>query len=235
MNEKRLSRILDRFAVRSAEADRSLGDALCATAVDVLELPGVGITLLQPGGAHVSIGTSNADMAILHELERTLGEGPCVDAFNRGEPAAEPDLENPTSGRWLAFAAAALRTEARAAFGYPLHVDDGSCMGALNLYSTQPGPLSDDQHADALVVAAVATRAALSAVAHGSADQLLATLLNGATNELEVHQATGMVSVQLSSSTSNALARLRAHAYAEDRTLSSVAADVVARRLRFDP
>ena len=44
-----------------------------------------------------------------------------------------------------------------------------------------------------------------------------------------------MVAAQLSSDVGDALARLRAHAYAEDRTLTSVAADVVARRLRFDP
>ena len=233
MNGARLLRVLESFAVRSAETDRSLGDALCAAAVDVLELPGAGITLHHPGGTHESIGTSNADMAVLHELERTLGEGPCVDAFNRCEPAAEPELENPATGRWVAFAAAALRTEARAAFGYPLHVG-GSCVGALNLYSTRPGPLSDGQHADALVIAEVATHAALSAVMHGPADELLAELLDFGAHQLEIHQATGMVTVQLSCSVPDALARLRAHAYAEDRTLSSVAADVVARRLRFD-
>ena len=31
-------------------------------------------------------------------------------------------------------------------------------LGALNLYCDQPGPLSDDQHADALVMADVAAR-----------------------------------------------------------------------------
>lgn len=234
MSEDRLLRVLDRFAVRGAEAGRSLGQTLCATAVDVLELPGAGITLHRPGGGHEAIGTSNADMAVLHELERTLGEGPCVEAFLRGEPAAEPDLEKPAAGPWMAFAAAALRTEARAAFGYPLLVR-GSCIGALNLYSTRPGHLSRDQHEDALVVAAVTTYAALSAIAHGSTDELLADVLDVGTNQLVVHQATGMVAVQLSSNLPDALTRLRAHAFAEDRTLSSVAADVVARRLRFDP
>ena len=234
MNGDRLIRIMDRFAIRTADVDRTLGEALCATAVDVLCVPGAGITLQRPGGGHEAIGTSTADMAVLHELERTLGEGPCVDAFVRGEPTAEPDLENPVVGRWMAFAAAALRTEARAAFGYPLQVG-GACVGALNLYATRPGLLSSDQHADALVVAAVTTHLALSTVAHGSADDVLADLLDFGTNQVEIHQATGMVAVQLSCRLPDALARLRAHAFAEDRTLSSVAADVVARRLRFDP
>lgn len=81
----------------------------------------------------------------------------------------------------------------------------------------------------------MAAHAALSAVAHGSTDELLADLLDVGTNQLEIHQATGMVAVQLSIGLDDALARLQAHAFAEDRTLSSVAADVVARRLRFDP
>lgn len=49
-----------------------------------------------------------------------------------------------------------------------------------------------------------------------------------------VHQATGMVSVQLDVSMEIALLRLRAHAYASERALGDVAQDVVARRLRFD-
>ncbi|MFD0630267.1 ANTAR domain-containing protein [Catenulispora yoronensis] len=54
------------------------------------------------------------------------------------------------------------------------------------------------------------------------------------TYRAEVHQATGMISVQLGVSLAEALVRLRAHAWAADRLLADVAADVVARRLRFD-
>jgi AmiR/NasT family two-component response regulator len=50
----------------------------------------------------------------------------------------------------------------------------------------------------------------------------------------EVHQATGMVSVQLDVSQAVALVRLRAYAFSEHRPLADVAADVVARRMRFD-
>ena len=49
-----------------------------------------------------------------------------------------------------------------------------------------------------------------------------------------VHQATGMITIQLGTSLADALLRLRAHAYASGRTVSDIAADVVDRRLRFD-
>jgi hypothetical protein len=44
-----------------------------------------------------------------------------------------------------------------------------------------------------------------------------------------------MASVQLGVTVIDALARLRAYAFVHDRALPEVAADVVARRLRFSP
>ncbi|MFF9896031.1 ANTAR domain-containing protein [Streptomyces longispororuber] len=49
----------------------------------------------------------------------------------------------------------------------------------------------------------------------------------------EVHQATGMVMVQLGIGQEQAFDRLRARAFTEGRTVSEVARDVVARRLCF--
>jgi AmiR/NasT family two-component response regulator len=50
----------------------------------------------------------------------------------------------------------------------------------------------------------------------------------------EVHQASGMVSVQLGITVAEGLLRLRARAFAEGRPLADVAADVVTRRIRLD-
>jgi AmiR/NasT family two-component response regulator len=50
-----------------------------------------------------------------------------------------------------------------------------------------------------------------------------------------VHQATGMLLVQLGISAEAAFARLRAYAYAHDQRLADVAREVVGRRLRFEP
>ena len=50
----------------------------------------------------------------------------------------------------------------------------------------------------------------------------------------ELFQAQGMVMVQIGGTISEAMARMRAHAFAEGRGLSEIARDVVARRLKFD-
>jgi hypothetical protein len=50
-----------------------------------------------------------------------------------------------------------------------------------------------------------------------------------------VHQATGMVSVQLGVDLVTAFLRLRTHAFSTGRRLSAVADDVVERKLWFAP
>jgi hypothetical protein len=49
-----------------------------------------------------------------------------------------------------------------------------------------------------------------------------------------VHQASGMVAVQLDVSVGQALIRLKAYAFGNGRPLAEVAEDVVARKLRFE-
>ena len=63
--------------------------------------------------------------------------------------------------------------------------------------------------------------------------ELAAGLDESVAHRAEVHQASGMVAVQLGVSVGDALARLRAHAFAEGRPLAAVAEDVVSRRLRL--
>ena len=106
--------------------------------------------------------------------------------------------------------------------------------GALNLYRDRPGPLNDEQHADALVMADVAAQAVLLLQADAPPGKLAAELEAGADFQYVVHQAAGMVAVQLDVSVGHALIRLRAYAFGNDRPLAEVARDVVARTLRFD-
>jgi hypothetical protein len=106
-------------------------------------------------------------------------------------------------------------------------------LGALNLYRDSPGPLSADQHADALVVADVAARWVLETQAGALPDAIARELEIGADFHYIVHNAAGMVSVQLEISVTEALIRLRAFAFSSDRLLADVAHDVVARTLRL--
>jgi hypothetical protein len=107
-------------------------------------------------------------------------------------------------------------------------------LGALNLHSDQPRALTDDQHADAQVMADVASQAVLALQADAPPGKLGAALEMDANFQYVVHQASGIVAAQLEVSVGQALIRLKAYAFGNGRPLTEVAEDVVARRLRFD-
>jgi hypothetical protein len=228
---QRRLRILSRLVGRGTP---ELGtQRLCDVSADVTGMSGAGIMLMSGDMPQGSVCTTNKVSALIEQLQYTLGEGPCVDAYRHDRPALEPDLAQPRTPRWLGFSGPAIRAGVRAVFGFPLQVG-AVRLGALNLYCDRPGPLSDDQHADALVMADVAAQAVLVLQANAPPGKLAAALEEGADFQYVVHQASGMVAAQLEVSVGQALIRLRAHAFAIDRPLAEVGTDVVARKLRFD-
>jgi hypothetical protein len=111
-----------------------------------------------------SLCTTDEVSHLIEELQYTLGEGPCVDAYQLNAVVTEPDLADPVRRRWPAFTPSAVEAGVRAVFGFPMRI--GSVrLGALNPYRDVPGPLTGEQHTDALVVAEVAARWVLEAEA----------------------------------------------------------------------
>ena len=205
---------------------------LCEVCAEAVVMTGAGVMLMSGELPRGSVCSSNEVSELIEELQYTLGEGPCVDAYHQDRAVLEPDLADPSMTRWTAFRGPALAAGARAVFGFPMQVG-AVRLGALNFYRDQPGPLTADQHADALVMAGVAARAVLAMQADASPGALAAEMEAGSDFHFVVHQAAGMVSAQLDVTLTEALIRLRAYAFANDRPLTEVAEDVVARRLRF--
>jgi hypothetical protein len=230
MAEERLGRIL--AALSSAGADSWSSASLCVVCPHIVGVDGAGVMLMSGDIPRGSLCTTNAVSHLIEELQYTLGEGPCVDAYHQNQVVAEPDLAEPAASRWLAFTPPALAAGVRAVFGYPLRV--GSVrLGALNLYRGWASPLTDSQHADALVLADVAARWVLEAQAGAPPDVVAAELEIGADFHFAVHNAAGMVSAQLGISVTEALIRLRAFAFTSDLLLTDVAKEIIARKLRL--
>ena len=226
----RLHRILAELSAGDGDAWSSA--RLCGACPGLVGVNGAGVMLMSGDIPRGSLCTSNEVSHLIEELQYTLGEGPCVDAYQQDRVVAEPDLADPVTRRWFAFTPPAVEAGVRAVFGFPLRVGTVR-LGALNLYRDRPGPLSDDQHADALVVADVAARWVLETQAGAPPDAVAEELETGADFHFWVHNAAGMVSVQQGTSVTEALIRLRAYAFSSDRLLTDVADDVVARRLRL--
>ena len=205
---------------------------LCEVCPQIVGVNGAGVMLMSGDTPRGSLCATDAVSQLIEELQYTLGEGPCVDAYRQDQVVAEPDLADPAIRRWYGFTPPALRAGVRAVFGFPLRVGTVR-LGALNLYRDQPSPLTADQLADALVMADMTAQWVLDAQEGASSDSVAEELEITADFHFAVHNAAGMVSVQLGTSVGEALIRLRAFAFSQDRPIGDVAQDVIARRIRL--
>ncbi|HSJ70817.1 MAG TPA: GAF and ANTAR domain-containing protein [Acidimicrobiia bacterium] len=180
-----------------------------------------------------SVCHSDERSLALAELQFSLGEGPSLDAFARHEAIHEPDLEHAPLARWPVFTATALELGTRGVFALPLNAGQ-RCIGVLTFYRDIAGALTPEQQEDGLVVADTVAMAMVEAQSRNDTGLLTDDLNDTASHRAEVHQASGMVAVQLGVAVADAEVRLRAHAYAANRSVIDVARDIVGRRLRLD-
>jgi hypothetical protein len=207
-------------------------ESLCAACVAHLPgISGAGLAIMTNLPASDTRYVSDETSTRIEDLQFTLGEGPCVDAFNAGRPVIVPDLAGRECLlRWPAFTVAAVAAGARALFAFPLQMG-AIRIGVLDLYRDRVGGLDKEELADALVFADIVTLLLLAEDHTEGADW---RAYADHDQRAVVHQATGMVMAQLGGTIEAAFDRLRAYAYAGDRQLHVIADDVVNRRLRFD-
>ena len=213
---------------------------VCAAAVEALPVSGAWVTARSTAGVGHVMGVTDEVSEQLAELQMTLGEGPEQDAFSSGSPVLISDLDDEDAVRgWPGFTPQARQVKAAAIFALPLRIG-AIRVGSLGLYRDTPGPLSTLEFGDALILAETATIILLESQHPDGQAAAAGTGPGGqppdlALHRAEVDQATGMVSEQLGVALAEAFVRLRAYAYAQDRRLSDVARDIVARRLRLSP
>ncbi|MFB9923869.1 GAF and ANTAR domain-containing protein [Amycolatopsis halotolerans] len=233
MVESRRQRMQALLAADRAARPASSVILACERCVVELSVSGAGATVLSRlanGAAPPSRGLVHATDAVsagLEDLQLTVGEGPCLDAFESGGPVLIADLAA-ESARWPAFTRSACELGAAAVFSFPLQIGVVR-LGSLDLYRDAAGPLTRLELADALILSDLAAQGVVADLDGHSAED--GSWL--ADPHEEVHQATGMVQVQLGSSTETALMRLRGYAFAHDLQLVEVARQVVGRSLRF--
>lgn len=230
---------------RDGADGRELARHICAACVAGLDVDGAAMSLLTGSVHRETLSATDATAATLEELQFTLGEGTSLEAASTGSPVLVPDIHDVTrSARWPVFAAAVTeQTGVRALFALPLQLGAIN-IGVLDLYRDTPGPLLGHELSD--MVAATDAAMLLLLRSETRADPVGT---DGSREDreredwqreeelwidrAEVHQATGMILVQLDVPAEDAFACLRAYAFARRRRLGDVARDVVARRLVF--
>ncbi|MET0474062.1 MAG: ANTAR domain-containing protein [Mycobacterium sp.] len=214
-------------------------DRLCEVCVTLLDVEAAAISLVYDGANIGTLGASGAMGRVYDELQFTLGEGPCLDSVAGRAAVMVVDLADPAENRWPMYGPAMLAHRIRGVSAMPVLVA-GEYIGALDLFRTQPGPLLGNDLAGALIAAELAQLPLLDLLdveLHSAAtdpDSNAWAELH-ALSRAEVGQASGMLMAQLDIGPTEALVRLRAHAYSTGKSATEVARDIIDRRLRLEP
>lgn len=228
------SLVRDRSAVLAQWAQMIAGNAsveplplrLCLACVRLAGADGGAITLAYTRTERVTLCVTDETAARLEDLQDVLGQGPGPDAYRTGRTVAT-SLDSPAAGRWPMFVQAAQAAVGQAVmYSFPIQ-PDGGVLGVLTLYQAAPRPLryeiAEVQFlADALGVALLRDPASRAEASIGPWS-----------SRALVHQATGMIIAQLGIGPDDALALLRAHAYAHATTLEAIAGQLISRDLDF--
>lgn len=213
--------------VANGPTGSSLASRLAQACVHLLEVDGVSITLHAATQNRLTLAVTDPASAELERLQDVLGQGPCWDAELAGSPQTTT-LSQGDERRWPQFVPAAREhVGARTVIGLPMS-PHGTPVGVLSAHTRDGTQLPVDFDAGLFL-----------------ADIVAAMLLNDPrrphlddqagpwSGRDRVHQATGMITAQLQLTLQDALAVLRAHAYAHDSSLCTIAEQVLRGTLTF--
>lgn len=205
---------------------------LCSPFIENLGVTGVSIAVFSPRGGQSTICSSDAVAARIDELQFDLGEGPQWATLKTGVPTLVPDVFQDTHDSWPIFAASIGSLHVGALFSFPLLMG-AVTVGTVGLYRQAAGALSPQQIEIAVTLASALTDVAVRRAIAGADNEGTGESMVTPAMRREVHQATGMILVQLDTTATLAYSRLQAHAFANGRTVQDVARDVVSRHLSF--
>ncbi|MGY4769780.1 GAF and ANTAR domain-containing protein (plasmid) [Kribbella sp. CWNU-51] len=220
--------ILARFEELTAISggDQDVAVLMASACREILGADGAAITVDDSSLCRTTLCATDDVAGRLEDLQDLTGEGPCRDAYRLDE-AIVMSVGEGSAARWPGFISAARQAIGQVTLhSFPMHAG-ADTYGAISVY----------------VAGGRALRVSLDA-AQRLVDAVGIALMNIPTKDLlgsvgqwssltTLHQATGMVIAQLDIAADDALAVLRAHAYAANQSLSDVAAHVVTRRLDF--
>lgn len=175
-------------------------------------------------GDYVTVGASDRIALRIDDFERSVGDGPCLDAIEEETPQIEPDLTTPCQWPQLAARLVA-ETPVRGAMGFRILIDRRK-SGALNLFSDAPNRFNTESAGQAVVLAAFAS-VAINAIRQG---EDAATLRRGLLSNREIGKAIGMLMLLHNFSEQKAFELLRRYSQDLNIKLADVARAVIQNR-----
>ncbi|MGW7414759.1 ANTAR domain-containing protein [Streptomyces sp. NPDC054863] len=217
------ARLQEAFARRAAQWSEGRGarPVFMAEVADACGSRSVALTLTALDLTHLAVAASDQRARDAQNLEYVLGDGPASEAVGGRHvvTASGPAVEL----RWPGYGAGLSGLGLSAVAALPLTEPSG-CIGVLTVFDPRPG-LVESGALDEL--AATLTEGVLLGP---DADR---DLYGGADLRVIVHQAAGLLSEQARCSVGDALALIKARAFAVGESAESVAEQIVSGSLRL--
>jgi transcriptional regulator with GAF, ATPase, and Fis domain len=193
--------------------------------VRLLNVSAAGLLLTDQRGALQLVAASTEQTRLLELFQLQTDQGPCVECFRTGRPVQVVDLAAATD-RWPRFVEAAHRTGFAAVHALPMRLRT-DVIGALNLFSTEPGPLGTGTVRLGQALADVATIGLLQARAIRQRDTLAEQLQTALNSRVLIEQAKGVIAERRHIDMDQSFTLLRGSARSRNRRLSDLARAVV--------
>ena len=227
MHTVRVEEILRELS-RVVLVDRTLNEVLTdVTRIAAQGIPGAeasSITLLR--GEKAFTAAHYGEMALAaDELQYERGYGPCMDAGRGGVLLRVDDMR--TEERWPDYAAHVQRTGVRSSLSVPLPYQ-GSWIGSLNNYSTEPAAFASPESLRAgLEVAEVVAVAVANADAHHQLGEQARNMRLAMESRAVIEQAKGVLMAQRHVDAEQAFEILREASQRYNRKLRDIALGIV--------
>ena len=230
----RLARLSAARNATTAPADAGGPSPFMAALSEQLDRLSTGLSLLGKRGMPLSSAASDATSRAAMNVELSVGEGPAHDvAVGWPGIGSSPLVSSDPARRWPLYGPALAPLGVGTVIAARLGPDE-SCIGALLAFTRSSEP--DSGLVDRVQDLAMSLSHALGAGPDslgGDPPDSLAVLMEEAYLHPGVHQAAGMLSVQLEVTLGDAYAILRARAFSDNSTLDALAAQVVAGQVNL--
>jgi hypothetical protein len=208
-----------------------LPERLARAVARVLPVDGAGISLFFSDLRRLPLGASGPVASTAERLQFTAGEGPCLSAHAEGRPVVADEAT--IRSRWPVFYDGLVtRTPIRGTISLPLQ-DELRDIGALDLYTVPPNDVTALRLVDALDIGTEVVSAfrGIDRAASEHRGGLVWLDAPAAERRSVVWQAMGFLNAGLGVTSTDALALLRAHAYADGEDLDELARRVIEREI----
>jgi transcriptional regulator with GAF, ATPase, and Fis domain len=188
---------------------------------DLIDARAAGLLLADPAGRLQVMAASDERAEMIELFQVQSLDGPCLDCYRQGEPVINADLRL-AQDRWPKFAPRAVSAGYRSVHAFPLRLR-GEVIGAMNLFGSEAGLLTESNARVVQALADVATIGLLQERAIRRGEVLSEQLQSALNSRIAVEQAKGALAQIHRQTPDEAFVRLRAYCRARQLRLIDVA------------